>query len=65
MLDERASNQLGEIAARVLIVYARWRVTDPETYPDAARQMRDVSTMAADLADSLDDAMRVHNERGN
>jgi hypothetical protein len=50
---------MSNLAANVLKVHARLKIRDSATYPEAIGLLRDVSTMAADLADSLEDSLKT------
>jgi hypothetical protein len=50
---------MNNLAANVLKVHARLKVQDSATYTEAIQLLRDASTMAADLADSLEDALET------
>lgn len=62
---ENLERQWEELVARVLKLHARWRVSNVYTYAEAIDHLRAISTVATDLADSLEDALRDQNERSN
>lgn len=65
VLTENIERQWEELVARVLKVHARWRISNVYTYAEGIEHLRTIATIATDLADSLDDALRDQDERSN
>jgi hypothetical protein len=50
---------VNNLAGKVLKLHARFKTKDAATYPEAIEHLRDISLIATDLADSLEDALNT------